>query len=226
MKSKKGISASEPVYEFIKEMILSCQIKSGEKIQEQKIAEQLGVSRTPMREAITRLANDGLVRIYPNRYSEVVTFSEDDIRQIGEMRIELEMMSAKMALYHGSNADFDKMQRLAEECSIAAKSGDKRKMTKADAKFHLAFTECTKNKLLHKFQSELSLRIELIQMNSMFTQEESLRLSEYHEQIVKLLKERNTEEINRIIVEHFYKFYNFESLYPKNLFYNIFSYTI
>ena len=62
------------VYEALKDMILAQQIKPGEKIPESKLATQFGISRTPIREALKRLENDGIVTVYPNRYAEVTVF--------------------------------------------------------------------------------------------------------------------------------------------------------
>ena len=74
MEQASGMAAM--AYETLKNMILSQQIKPGEHIPEIKLANQLGISRTPMREAIKRLAADGIVTMYPNRYAEVTVFRE------------------------------------------------------------------------------------------------------------------------------------------------------
>lgn len=218
MKGKQGFNASQPVYEYLKNLILSGEMKPGDRIAEQKLADVLHISRTPIKEAINQLANDGLVRIYPQRYSEVMLFSEDDVRHMGEMRIALEMMSAKLALYHGSMADFNKLAKLADACEEAKRSGDVFRQIETDAEFHLSFTKCTKNPLLYKFQRELCLRIRLIQVNSTFSDEENQRLVEYHRQLVKYLKERNLASIYTLIEEHFFQFYKLDQEYPPNFF--------
>lgn len=218
MRGKQGINASQPVYEYMRNLILTGKMKPGDRFSEQQLANTMQVSRTPIKEAINQLANDGLVRVYPQRYSEVMVFSQEDVRHMGEMRVALEMMAVKLALYHGSMADFNKLAKLADACDEALQSGDVVRRIETDAQFHLALTKCTRNELLYKFQRELCLRIQLIQVNSTFTEEEDSQLVEYHRQLVKYLKERDLERIYTLIEEHFFQFYKLDQEYPHKFF--------
>ena len=79
------------------------ELKPGDRIPENKIAQQFGISRTPIREALRRLANDGVINIYPNRYAEVITIDPEYVSQIGQARIAIDTMLAKLAVYYGNN---------------------------------------------------------------------------------------------------------------------------
>ena len=81
-----GIARSEQVYEHLKNLILSRALKPGEKIPEAKLAAQFGLSRTPIREAIKKLANDGIVTLYPNRFAEVSVLCKSLMRNVMKQR--------------------------------------------------------------------------------------------------------------------------------------------
>ena len=122
MEQASGMAAM--AYETLKNMILSQQIKPGEHIPEIKLANQLGISRTPMREAIKRLAADGIVTMYPNRYAEVTVFREGWLQEVGIIRLALDTVAAHLAIHYGSNYDFSIMDRYNEACRQAAKDGN------------------------------------------------------------------------------------------------------
>lgn len=88
---------STRAYEVIKRKIVNGEITPGTKLQEDRLAEELGISRTPIREALSRLAQEGLVEIIPRRGTYVVEFSLFDIVHLLEIREALEGMAARLA---------------------------------------------------------------------------------------------------------------------------------
>ena len=89
--SSSNTNLNEAVYQYVLDQILSTKYKAGDKIPEAKIAAEFGTSRTPIREALRRLADDGIINIYPNRMAEVARWADETIHQIGLMRIHLDM---------------------------------------------------------------------------------------------------------------------------------------
>ncbi|MGI5849023.1 MAG: GntR family transcriptional regulator [Christensenellales bacterium] len=214
----KNTSLSEPVYNYLLHLILTLQIKQGEKIPEAQIAKDLGVSRTPLREAIRQLANDGLVTILPNRHVEVSTYSVDYIRNIGEIRLFFELMSMFFSLYYGSKADFERLNKIAVECRTAAEEGDEEKRLTKDAEFHLELARCSNNPILLKFQNQLSLQVQLIQANKTITTEKIREFCNYQENIVKHLFNMDEAELYKTIVNHYTRYYNLDKYYPDGFF--------
>ncbi|MFQ9702047.1 MAG: GntR family transcriptional regulator [Enterocloster clostridioformis] len=106
-----GIARSEQVYEHLKNLILSRALKPGEKIPEAKLAAQFGLSRTPIREAIKKLANDGIVTLYPNRFAEVSVLPQNWLQEVGMVRLSLDIVAAHLAILYGSNYDYSIMQK-------------------------------------------------------------------------------------------------------------------
>ena len=95
--SKDTSSLEERVYGELEEAILSGEFKSGEALTELSLSEKLGVSRTPVRSAIHRLAEEGLIAITPNRGAVVIGVTEQDLIDIYKIRIRLEGLAAAMA---------------------------------------------------------------------------------------------------------------------------------
>ena len=91
------------VYKEISEMILRQEIACGEKISVDALSKKLGVSRTPVTEAVQRLAQEGIVRLYPHRSAEVVTFSKKDMNDLGLVRISLDTLAVQLAVRNGSD---------------------------------------------------------------------------------------------------------------------------
>ncbi len=205
-KSENSI-LSEKVYRHVLEMILRKEINCGEKIPEERITQLLGVSRTPIREAMRRLSNDGIVNIFPKRFAEVVAFDEKSIKDLGIVRISLDILAAKLAITYGSNADFMRLNNLADLCSEAAKNGDIYSRIKYDCDFHLALTEISGNPILLKLQKELYLRVHLLQATRFTVIEDSLKGIEGHYLIVEGLLKRNQDEVIMRIQQHLAPFY-------------------
>lgn len=202
---------SEIAYEQILQMILTQEIRCGEKIPEEKITQMLGMSRTPIREAIRRLANEGIVILYPKRHAEVICFDEKSIQDVGLLRIALDTLAAKLAILHGSNADFTQLQQIADACYQAAKSGDLYRRIKLDCDFHLFMTKISGNKILLKVQKELYLKVQLIQALKYTNIEESLKRVEGHFPIIDGLFSRDEKLVVQCVYNHLASFYQIEA---------------
>ncbi len=204
----RGKNLSDQVHEYIKSLILKNEIKPGEKIPEERIAAQLGVSRTPIREAVRVLSAQGLVKIYPNRFAEVVTFSQKEIEDIGFLRINLDAIAAQYAIQYGSNADFQRLKTIADECKAAAQAGDIYNRIKKDCDFHIEMTRIGKNETLLGVQKDLYLKIHLIQATKYLDIEDSLKKIEHHDLIVQYLIERDVDKVLDNLYSHLSSFYN------------------
>jgi DNA-binding GntR family transcriptional regulator len=208
--SKSNVNLSDSVYEYLLEMMFRKQILCGEKIQEEKIATQLNISRTPIREALRRLAAEGLVNMYPKRFVEVISFSEKDIRDIGITRLNQDILAAQLAVFYGSNADFMKLKEIGEECERCAKSGDPYLRITKDSEFHLFLSKISKNEVLINFQSQLYLKVCLLQAFKYTNVETSLKQISLHSQIIDALIARDTNRVISVIQDHLVGFYGLD----------------
>ena len=149
---------STPIYNYLKDALLSGVFAPGEQITESKIAKHFGSSRTPVREAFRKLAEDGLLFVNPNKSVLVASYDDKMIKQLGIVRMQLDILSAKLALHYGSNSDFLKMKDIAEQCYEMELKGEHIKAIAFDADFHIALAKTSKNTFLHDMQSAIWLR--------------------------------------------------------------------
>ena len=205
---KKNLSAE--AYEHIKQMILHLEIKPGERIPEEKIANQLGSSRTPIREALRKLSAEGLVYLYPKRFAEVAHYTQESIRQIGALRLSQDILSAQLALHYGSNADFAYLRTLADKCEEGARIGNIYDRIKNDCDFHLGIAQISGNQMLIKYQQELYMRIHLIQISKYSSIEDSLMQIHHHRDIVDALTNRDFDRTKKIICNHLQNFFDID----------------
>lgn len=204
MKTKEVLG--NVAYEQLKEKILRNEYEPGEKIMEQELEQTLGVSRTPIREALRRLAADGLVNIYPNRYSEVATFDQQTIYDIGCIRMSHESIAVQQALQNGSNRDFESLREIAFQCEEANRAHDLYNRIRYDADFHMRIAEISGNKTLCEMEERIFLRIRLLQVTMLKKTASSCNLDE-HLHIVDALIERDANKVLDLSCAHLGKSY-------------------
>ena len=196
-----GIARSEQVYEHLKNLILSRALKPGEKIPEAKLAAQFGLSRTPIREAIKKLANDGIVTLYPNRFAEVSVLPQNWLQEVGMVRLSLDIVAAHLAILYGSNYDYSIMQKLNEECHEATLAGD-------------VATRIEKNCAFHLDLSRLYLKLEFVQACNYDNVESTEGQYRQHCQMIQALYNRNESMLINILSDHLKKFHNLGDMTP------------
>lgn len=208
--TKKGkLNLSETVYQYILKLLLTGEIACGERIPEDSLALRLGISRTPIREALRRLHGEGLINIYPKRFAEVISFTDADIQNLGIIRLNQDILAAQLAIYNGSNADFDRMQEMSEQCRYFSTQDDMYMKIQADAQFHLMLSEISGNPLLHDMQKTLYKKVSLLMAARGAA---GLCQVALHDDIVRGLKERDTGLVVSSLTAHLSGFYQISGL--------------
>ena len=103
-------SLAESVYSELRNKIISENLKPGDRLKEQAISEEMGVSRTPIRDAIKRLADERLVEIVPRCGARVIPIQKDDVEQLYDVLLNLEEQAIRGALLHAKSADISKLR--------------------------------------------------------------------------------------------------------------------
>lgn len=129
-------SESERVYNAITELIRNAHFTAGQPLRESAIAAKLNVSRTPVREALRRLATEGTVEITPNRGATLVEFSDGDIADIWSLRVLLEPYAARLAAERGDPENVGRMESLFSQMQGAIEAGDLDLLTDLNNEFH------------------------------------------------------------------------------------------
>lgn len=129
-------SLGSRVFHMIRENILSGKYERDEELKEKSIGEELGVSRTPVREALRQLELEGLVTIIPNKGAYVVGISQKDIKDIYEIRSRLEGLCAKWAAENITKEQLDELEENIFLSDFHAAKGNAEQMVELDNKFH------------------------------------------------------------------------------------------
>ena len=203
-------SQSAMAYEQIKEMIFRMELRPGDRIPEQQISARLSVSRTPIHDALRRLASEGLVTIGPNRGASVTRFTDSEIREIGAVRLVQDILAAQLASYYGSAADFDRLCVLADACETASSRGDVYGRIQTDSDFHLEIAKISGNSRLISQQYALYQQIHLIQISQYTDVAHSLVQIHHHRPIVAAIRGRDLEEARGLICQHIKEFYRLD----------------
>lgn len=159
-------SLSQEAYFHIKRRILSGVFKDGEKIPEERIASLLKVSRTPIREALRRLAEDGLVEIKPRSYAKVASVTEAEAEQIVAIRVELEKLAARTLMPRADKRDIRALSSLVTKSVSRARAGRIGEAFEFDSAFHLEIIRRGGNVILLDIMQRLDAKNQLIRARS------------------------------------------------------------
>ena len=144
------------VFNTLRKAILTGQLKPGERLMEVHLANRLGVSRTPIREAIRKLELEGLVIMIPRRGAEVARITEKSLRDVLEVRRALDALSVELACDRITQKDIN---RLLEACTAferAVREGDASVIASADVALHDIIVEAAGNARLQQLVNNLS----------------------------------------------------------------------
>jgi DNA-binding GntR family transcriptional regulator len=195
-------SLAERAYNTLKEAILSGSLTPGAHLAEVELAEALGISRTPVREAIFRLRNDGLVDPVPGGGSVVHTLSSDEIRELFIIREALEQVSVRECASRADHADFAVLNRLLGEQRKAKTSGNVERFLDADERFH--FEICRLAGLSQTVGLLISLRERMRQagLGAVAQPNRMKRVLEEHTAILRALESGDGDNAVRAIDKH------------------------
>ena len=143
------------VYDELKMRILTGQIAAGERMMEEETSRDLGVSRTPVREAFKRLEKEGLVIIKPRRGAFATQMAKKDLMEILDVRESLESMAAGQACERMTKAQKEKLRSVCEKHKKAVANNTYKQMVKYDTEFHQLLVEGSRNKTLINFVEQL-----------------------------------------------------------------------
>lgn len=195
-------SLSEQVYHYIKRLILSGDILGGERIPEEKIARQFGVSRTPIREALSRLEEYGLIRMKPRSHAEVVALEPREAGDLAVIRSQLETLAVALLTDSGSDEDFRALDLLAGECNTLIAEGDVAAAFEKDSLLHLEIARRTGNRHLYEIYEKLDAKIQLLRLVLKLPIEKLVVYIKHHDEVIHLMKRRDKEAAVAMMKHH------------------------
>lgn len=182
--------------------ILNGDLRPGTQIKERDNADRLGISRTPLREAVRILAKEGLVTLRPLRSPIVAAPSLDEVRnEIAVLRM-LELMSGELACRNATKAEIARIREQAEEVAALYDIGDKVDVFGLDMAMHSAIVAASHNAALARTHQEYLQRLWRIRFLSAQQRHDSNRTLRDHAGMVEALADRDETEIRRHIDNH------------------------
>ena len=144
------------VFNTLRQGILTGELKPGERLMEIHLANKLGVSRTPIREAIRKLELEGLVTMIPRRGAEVAQITEKSLRDVLEVRRALDALSVELACDRINDEELAALGKACESFEKAVSTGDPKKIAQADVEFHNIIVKAAGNTRLVQLINNLS----------------------------------------------------------------------
>ena len=192
---------SEEVYDVLKEMIIAGKLSPGEKLPEEELTKKLGVSRTPIRQAISALAQDNLVDIIPRRGAFVTKLSRQDITEIYDIRMALEGLAVCLSVQHLSDEELSKMTRVLEQAEAALEK-DPEQAIDADLMLHEMIVKNSGNLRLQELIVELRDQMHSFRILEGHQQKVIPKVMKERWDILNAIKARDSHEAQRAIIEH------------------------
>ena len=171
------------VFKTLRQGILTGELKPGERLMEIHLANKLGVSRTPIREAIRKLELEGLVTMIPRRGAEVAQITEKSMKDVLEVRKVLDNLSVELACDRITEEEKEKLQNACKDFEEAVKTGDFSMIAKTDVAFHDIIVAATRNIRLSQMVNNLAEQMYRYRFEYIKDSSQHSRLVKEHEEI-------------------------------------------
>ena len=192
----------ELVLEAIREAIINGTLKPRERLMEIQLAEELGVSRTPIREALRKLELEGFIVMVPRKGAYVADVSFKDIADVFEIRAALEGLAAGLAAERITDEELEEMERLVVEKTEAISNNDMERLVAVDTSFHETIYKASRNERLTNIINNLREQIQRYRTTSLAYPGRMKRSLEEHRGIVEAIQSRNAQLAHQVAREH------------------------
>lgn len=190
------------VFNTLRQAILRGELKPGERLMEIQLANKLGVSRTPIREAIRKLELEGLVLMIPRKGAEVADITEKSLKDVLEVRRALEELSVKLTCDRITKEEMRELETAAENFRKTLKSKDITEIAEADVRFHDVIYNATKNQKLIQLLNNLHEQMYRYRIEYLKKEEVYPKLLKEHKEIIARIGNGEKEAAARIVCEH------------------------
>lgn len=190
------------VFNKIREDILSGKYSHNEELKETTIGQELGVSRTPVREALRQLELEGLVNIIPNKGAYVNGISEKDIHDIYIIRSYLEGLCARWACEHITQEQIDELEEVVYLSEFHTKKEHHDQIVELDNKFHQLIYEASNSKILNHILSDFHHYVQRIRKITLASERRALDSNEEHTAILEAIRQRDADKAEMLAHEH------------------------
>ena len=192
----------ELVFEALREAIVKGVLRPGERLMEIQLAEEMGVSRTPVREAIRKLELEGLVAMVPRKGAYVASLSMKDIIEVFEIRGALEGLAAELAAERIGDEELEELERYLVRITETIETDDLSRMVEVDTDFHSELYKASRNERLSQAISNLREQIQRFRKTSLSLPGRMRAALEEHKKIVEAISARDGALARKLAEEH------------------------
>lgn len=198
------LSLKQRAYQLIKEKLLNQEFPPGARIREDLLAEEIEMSRTPVREAINQLSAEGYIRNIPRKGLYCIELTQKEIADLLSVRKYLEMLSIEQCMEKISEADFDELNRYIELYEEALAERDFKKCNQYDSAFHMGIAKITNNQRLIKFLSEIDdfMCIARAMEKQTMPRERAERALNQHKKVLSYIKSGDVEMAKKEMIKN------------------------
>jgi DNA-binding GntR family transcriptional regulator len=202
MPTAKEPTLNRQVYNEVLRQLLDGEIPLGMQLDERTLAARIGVSRTPVREAIIQLVREGLVDYFPYRGHFVKMWSPKEVNDLFEVRKVLEALAVRLAVRKLSQDDLDELRAIVNDVQDALRRGDIEGFSEADRLFHNTIIQKTGNQTLIDALDRLACQIQVIRTIANRAPDLVERMLSEWPRILAALEARNAEHSAQLMLEH------------------------
>jgi len=196
------------VFHKMREDILNGHYKEHEELKEVAISEEMGVSRTPVREALRQLELEGLVQIIPNKGAYVTGITQKDVEDIYMIRSLLEGLCARWACEHITKEQMEEMEENVYLAKFHAQKGHLEQLAELDNRFHDIMYEACHSKMLEHLLKDFHQYVLRVRKKTLNNANRGLASNEEHEAIMEAIKEKNGDKAEQLANNHMINAYN------------------
>ncbi|MBO8138102.1 MAG: GntR family transcriptional regulator [Desulfotomaculum sp.] len=192
----------EIVFETLRDAIINGKLKPGERLMEIQLAEEMGVSRTPVREAIRKLELEGLVVMVPRKGAYVAGISMKDIVDVFEVRAALDALAARLAAERITDDELDQLEKSIVSIHEVSDGKNIEEVVARDTGFHEIIYKASRNEKLIQIITHLKEQLQRFRATSLALPGRTKEAVEEHKQIVEALSERDAELAAQLAYQH------------------------
>lgn len=192
----------EELVERLRNLVVEDVLKPGEKVPEKQLCDSLGVSRTPLREALKVLASEGFVVLQANRGARVASVTREELENTFPVLATLEQLAGELACQHMKSVEIKQIERRHADMLKAYKSRDRQAYFKANQDIHQALIRGARNDILENHHKLLAARVRRARFMANLSDERWAQAIYEHKAMMELLRARNADGLGKSMKLH------------------------
>jgi DNA-binding GntR family transcriptional regulator len=199
---KRPPTIREEVFKHLRKKILTGEIRPGDRLIESKLADEIRISRTPIREALHNLEKEKLIQSIPRVGYVVREISRDEVEEICEIRASLETLAAKWAAAQITATELRRLERNIQQTAKSIEKNDTRAVVRLDTEFHDIICSASKSPRIEEISQTLRDHMLRFRMKGLCIPEIAYRSNEGHRRILQAIKSGDPQEIESAVSFH------------------------